>query len=216
MKPAAARLFGLLAGLLLLAAACGGDDDSPTPWPTPTVTPETKLFIAVDGDLLEFSDFSTNVAVGYTAGWEGRFSVGDGTLVLFTFNNVSTVNQHNWVLVKNGAKDAVAARGFAALVLESLDAAYELDDPNLGLVKKAEFAEYLAGFKSQVEEMRRQSSPTLLEFSEIVTQQEGENLTAWAWLVIPGTPIQGAGLIKVGSNGVLSERLTFYTKLPEA
>lgn len=114
MKLAAVRLNGLLAGLLLLTAACGGDDDSPTPWPTPTVTPETKLFIAVDGDLLKFSDFSTNVAVGYTAVWEGRFSVGDGTLVLLTFNNVSTVNQHNWVLVKNGAKDAVAARGTAA------------------------------------------------------------------------------------------------------
>ena len=77
-------------------------------------TDRDSRFIAVDGDLLEFSDFSTNVAVGYTAVWEGRFSVGDGTLVLFTCNNVSTLNQHNWVLVKNGAKDAVAARETAA------------------------------------------------------------------------------------------------------
>ena len=42
------------------------------------------------------------------------------------------------------------SKGDAALILESLDAAYELDDPNFGVVKKAAFAEYLAGFKSQV------------------------------------------------------------------
>ena len=64
--------------------------------------------------------------------------------------------------------------------------------------------------------MRAQSSPNLIELSEIVTQQVGEILTAWAWWVVPGTPIQGAGLIKIGPNGVLFERLTFYTKLPEA
>ena len=55
-----------------------------------------------------------------------------------------------------------------------------------------------------------------IELSEIVTQEEGGILTAWAWWVVPGTPIEGSGLIKVGPNGVLSERLTFYTKLPEA
>ena len=49
----------------------------------------------------------------------------------------------------------------------------------------------------------------------MVTQAEGDNLTAWAWWAVPETPIQGAGLIKVGPSGVLSERLTFYTKLPE-
>ncbi len=106
--------------------------------------------------------------------------------------------------------------GDTATILESLDAAYELDDPNFGLVKKAGFAEYLDGFKGVVAEMRGQESSPLIELSEIVTQEEGDILTAWAWWVVPGTPIQGSGLIKVGPNGVLSERLTFYTKLPEA
>ncbi len=32
---------------------------------------------------------------------------------------------------------------------------------------------------------------------------------------IPGTALQGAGLIKVGDNGVQSEKLTYYTKLPD-
>ena len=106
--------------------------------------------------------------------------------------------------------------GDAATILESLDSTYELDDPNFGLVNKAAFAEYLDGFKGVVAGIRGQESSPLIELSEIVTQEEGGILTAWAWWAVPGTPIQGSGLIKVGPNGVLSERLTFHTKLPEA
>jgi hypothetical protein len=101
-------------------------------------------------------------------------------------------------------------------VLESLDSTYEMDDPNSGKISKAAFADYFNGFKAQVAEMRGGSAPTLIDLTEIVTQQEGDVLTALAWWAVSGTPIQGSGLIKVGPNGVLTERLTFYTKLPEA
>ena len=37
-----------------------------------------------------------------------------GSEVVFTFSNTSTINQHNWVLVKVGTKDAVAADGTLA------------------------------------------------------------------------------------------------------
>ena len=107
-------------------------------------------------------------------------------------------------------------KGDAAIILESLDDGYELDDPNSGSISKTAFAEYFAAFKGQVEEIRGQTSSPFLEVSEVVTQQEGADLTAWVWWAVPETPIQGSGLIKVGPNGVLSERLAFYTKLPEA
>ena len=58
------------------------------------------LDITVDGDLLKF-----NV--------ETLEALADSEVVL-TFNNVSTFNQHNWVLVNAGDKDAVAADGLAA------------------------------------------------------------------------------------------------------
>ncbi|MBC8280126.1 MAG: nuclear transport factor 2 family protein [Chloroflexi bacterium] len=106
--------------------------------------------------------------------------------------------------------------GNVSTVMESLDASYEMDDPNAGTIPKAGFTEYFNGFKGVVAEMRGQESTPLIELSEVVTQQDGDNLTAWAWWVVPGTPIEGSGLIKVGPNGILSERLTFYTKLPEA
>ena len=58
------------------------------------------LDIAVDGDALKFST--------------GTLTVQAGAEVALTFSNVSTLFQHNWVLVKAGDKDAVAADGTAA------------------------------------------------------------------------------------------------------
>ena len=104
-------------------------------------------------------------------------------------------------------------KGDAAIILESLDDGYTLDDPNSGTIGKADFGGYLAAFKDQVQGIRGQTTSALMEISEVVTQEDGANLTAWVWWAVPETPIQGSGLIKVGPNGVVSERLTYYTKL---
>ena len=100
--------------------------------------------------------------------------------------------------------------------MESLDAGFQLDDPNGGMISKSGFSEYFLGFQAQVQSIRGQSSDPFMEVSEIITQEDENVLTAWVWWAVPGTPIQGSGLIKVGNNGVLSERLAFYTKLPDA
>jgi hypothetical protein len=68
--------------------------------------------------------------------------------------------------------------------------------------------------KELISSLRGTESETqFMELSEIVTQEEGDGLTAWCWWEIPGTGIKGSGLIKVGPEGVRSERLTYYTKL---
>ena len=79
-----------------------------------------------------------------------------------------------------------------------MDDAYHMDDPNAGIIAKAAFAEYFATFKGQMENIRGQSTAAFLELTEVVTQAEGDNLTACAWWAVPETPVQGAGLIKVG------------------
>ena len=131
MKRAALLVLGLLGALMMLAAACGGDDvaptftraptvagptDTPAPTEAPTVAPTAtiaappdtvaspgagvSLAISVDGDALAFN--------------AGNFEVAAGAEVVLVFNNVSTINQHNWVLVMAGTKDDVSARGTAA------------------------------------------------------------------------------------------------------
>ena len=103
--------------------------------------------------------------------------------------------------------------GDARIIVSSLDDKYVMDDPNAGKISKQAFSEYLAGFWQQVEAIRGKVDQPILELSELVTQEAEGILTAWVWWLVPGTDIQGSGLIKVGDRGVLSERLTFYTKL---
>ncbi len=106
--------------------------------------------------------------------------------------------------------------GDADKIIGSLSDDYVLDDPNEGKVGKADFANFLAGMKEAVASMRGEDySGPFMELTEVTTREDGGVLTAWCWWSIPGTTLQGAGLIKVGDNGVQSEKLAFYTKLSE-
>lgn len=106
-------------------------------------------------------------------------------------------------------------KGDAQIIVGSLADAFQLDDPNFGTITKQTFTDYLGGMWQVVEGIRGKTNDSLLEITEVVTQEEQGTLTAWVWWAVPGTPIQGSGLIKVGDQGVLSERLCYYTKLPE-
>lgn len=108
------------------------------------------------------------------------------------------------------------SKGDANIIAASLDDNYQLDDPNSGSIPKAGLSKYLAGLVELVDNIRGTSGQQpFMEFTELVTSEEGNLLTAWAWWSIPNTSIQGAALIKVGDNGVVSERLAYYTPLPE-
>ncbi len=54
-----------------------------------------------------------------------------------------------------------------------------------------------------------------MNLTEVVTNEEGGVLTASCWWAVPGTELQGSGLIKVTDDGVISERLAYYAKLPD-
>jgi azurin len=62
--------------------------------------PAPTLAISVDGNNLKFNT--------------AKISARAGSEVTLKFNNVSTINQHNWVLVRAGAKDVVSTRGVTA------------------------------------------------------------------------------------------------------
>ena len=64
------------------------------------VAAAAALGIAAGGEALIFSTLTLTAQAG--------------TEVVLTFNNVSTINQHNWVLVNAGDKDAVAVDGTSA------------------------------------------------------------------------------------------------------
>jgi azurin len=81
-------------------------DVAATTAPEPVAEPSggsgaaASIEIGTDGDALAFD--------------ETNFSAASGSSVTVTFTNGSSVNQHNWVLVQNGTKDAVATDGTGA------------------------------------------------------------------------------------------------------
>jgi len=105
-------------------------------------------------------------------------------------------------------------KGDLETILSSVSNDYVFADPNEGQITKEKLPTYMGQLKEVVSLLRGTESETqFMELSEIVTQEEEDRLTAWCWWEIPGTEIKGSGLIKVGPEGVRSERLTYYTKL---
>ena len=106
-------------------------------------------------------------------------------------------------------------KGDADTILKVVADSYTFDDPNTGVISKNEFTNYLAGLKETVSSLRGGTLPEpFMELSEVMTDEKEGVLTAWCWWAIPGTEIKGSGLIKVGTEGVRSEVITYYTKLP--
>ena len=105
-------------------------------------------------------------------------------------------------------------KGDAETILRATTDDFTFDDPNAGTIPKSEFAEYLSGMRETVQSLCGGSIPDpFMELSEVVTQESEGVLTAWCWWAVPGTEIKGGGLIKVASDGVRSETITYYTKL---
>ena len=96
-------VIGLFAATLALTTACSAP--APTNTSVPPSESEIKSkrgrpFISTVGDTLQFDRAELRETNQMT--------------IRLTFTNASTVNQHNWVLVKDGTKDAVASAGASA------------------------------------------------------------------------------------------------------
>lgn len=118
MKRSVFLLLGLFTTTLALSTACGGA----APGPTPTNTPASEIATASTESGPSISEQESKRGRPHisTVGDELRFDrarLQETALysVTVTFTNASTINQHNWVLLKLGAnKDEVAAAGAQA------------------------------------------------------------------------------------------------------
>lgn len=119
MKRSVFILSGLIAMLTLLMACGGAASEADTPdIPSTTASEVATDSTASEPSISELESKRARPHIG-TVGDELRFD--RDTLketaihsVRLTFTNASTVNQHNWVLVKPGTKDEVASAGLAA------------------------------------------------------------------------------------------------------
>ena len=99
-------------------------------------------------------------------------------------------------------------------VLPALAVDYLLEDPHFGRIAKDGMPAYFERLKAAVRDLRGGAEDLpVMRIGEVTTRDEGELLTVWLWWAVPGTALEGAGLIKIAPAGVVSERLTYFTKL---
>ena len=91
-----------------------------------------------------------------------------------------------------------------------------LDDPNVGRIDREALPDYIAGLKNAVAELRAgETHDTLMDMSEVVIKDDETPVSIWAWFTVPGTALAGSALIKVADEGVVEERIAYYTSLPK-
>ena len=103
MKRTSMIILGLFAATLVLTIGCS--DPVPTNTPAPRSQSELdskrgRPIISTVGDELKFD--------------RAELRETNQMSIKLTFINASKINQHNWVLVKDGTKDAVATAGATA------------------------------------------------------------------------------------------------------
>ena len=57
------------------------------------------------------------------------------------------------------------------------------------------------------------ASPFLI-YSDVVIDYDTTPVTGWCWWQVNGTSLQGSALIKVSEQGVLHEKIAYFSELP--
>ncbi len=106
--------------------------------------------------------------------------------------------------------------GDGALSLGATAPDFHYDDPNTGRIDRAGFVEFVEDFKTAVRALNAGVlADPFLEYTDIVIRKQANTATVWCWWRARGTEFQGSALIKVADIGVLSERIAYFSRLPE-
>jgi hypothetical protein len=106
--------------------------------------------------------------------------------------------------------------GDSGKIMSAVSPNVVLDDPNVGRINRDALPDYIAGLKNAVAQLRAGNDhDKLMEMSEIVIKDDETPVSIWAWFTVPGTALAGSALIKVTDEGVIEERIAYYTSLPK-
>ena len=101
----------------------------------------------------------------------------------------------------------------------SLDATVKdffYDDPNTGRIQRDDFVAFMEDFKAYGAEISGGTVPEpFLEYTDTISETNNGMTTIWCWWRVNGTDFQGSARIFANEDGVLSERIAYFSKLPE-
>ena len=90
------------------------------------------------------------------------------------------------------------------------------DDPNTGRIQRGQFVDFVEDFKTAAVAMGgAENAEPFLAYSDVVIKDSELPATVWCWWQAVGTDLQGSALVKVGEQGVLHEKIAYFSKLPE-
>ena len=91
---------------------------------------------------------------------------------------------------------------------------FTYDDPNTGTISRSDFVAFVNDFKRAVVEMgAKENAKPFLNYSDIVIDEDETTATVWCWWHAVGTDLQGSALIKVAAQGILHEKIAYFSKL---
>ena len=106
--------------------------------------------------------------------------------------------------------------GDGELSLSATAEGFYYDDPNTGRIQREDFVEFVNDFKKAAEEMGAEKNANpFLNYCDTVIKVDELPATVWCWWQAVGTSLQGSAVIKVDKSGVLSERIAYFSRLPE-
>jgi len=100
--------------------------------------------------------------------------------------------------------------GDAGKILRAVADEFVYDDPIDGRYAGPDFAAYLAELLGDTAPDAASGGPGFEGITDIVTQEKDGQLTAWGWWKTASE--EGAGLVKVGPNGVMLEKTAYYRR----
>ncbi len=93
---------------------------------------------------------------------------------------------------------------------------FHYDDPNTGRVHRQDFVSFVEDFKKAAVEMGgQQNANPFLQYSDVVIKDDRMPATVWCWWQAVGTELQGSARILVSEEGVLHEKIAYFSRLPE-
>ena len=90
------------------------------------------------------------------------------------------------------------------------------DDPNSERISRERFAQFVEDFKQAGRDINNGVLPApFLTYTDLVIDEDSKPARAWCWWQVTGTPLQGSAIVKFDDSGILSERIAYFTKLPD-
>ncbi len=106
--------------------------------------------------------------------------------------------------------------GDGALSLSVTADSFCYDDPNTGRISRDGLVQFVEDFKTAAIEMGGEvNANPFLQYTDVVIKDDVDPAIVWCWWQAVGTELQGCARILANEDGVLHEKIAYFSRLPD-